>query len=250
MDELFEKIKIIIAEKLEVDERKITLGASFSKDLGIDSLDAYELLYAVEEELGITIPEEEANKFKTVKDAYEYIMSPNASNGTAGADSTGRANDINGREEERSNVDALQKGGEKVGHSEYDDIHHAASKGTVDDARYFIEEEGVNVNAKSEERGMTPLHYAASYGNVEVAKFLISKGANVNAQAAYYETPLHAAARNGNVEIVKLLVSKGADVHAEYHDYSISGSSIKRTALDIAKQRGNEDVVKYLSGIK
>jgi acyl carrier protein len=75
MDELFLKIKKIIADKLEVEEDKITLEASFRQDLGADSLDTYELVYGIEEELGITIPDEKANEFETVKDAYEYIKS-------------------------------------------------------------------------------------------------------------------------------------------------------------------------------
>ncbi len=75
MDELFIKIKKIIAEKLEVEEDKITLEASFRQDLGADSLDTYELVYGIEEELGITIPDEKANEFETVKDAYDYIKS-------------------------------------------------------------------------------------------------------------------------------------------------------------------------------
>jgi acyl carrier protein len=75
MDELFNKIKKIIAEKLEVEEDKITLEASFRQDLGADSLDTYELVYGIEEELGITIPDEKANEFETVKDAYEFIKS-------------------------------------------------------------------------------------------------------------------------------------------------------------------------------
>jgi acyl carrier protein len=75
MDELFLKIKKIIAEKLEVEEDKITLEASFRQDLGADSLDTYELVYGIEEEMGITIPDEKANEFETVKDAYDYIKS-------------------------------------------------------------------------------------------------------------------------------------------------------------------------------
>jgi acyl carrier protein len=75
MDELFEKMKKLIADKLEVDEGKITMDASFRQDLGADSLDTYELVYAIEEEMGISIPDEKANEFETVKDAYEYIKS-------------------------------------------------------------------------------------------------------------------------------------------------------------------------------
>ena len=76
MDEqLFEKMKKLIADKLEIDEGKITVDSSFRQDLGADSLDTYELVYAIEEELGITIPDEKANEFETVKDALDYIQS-------------------------------------------------------------------------------------------------------------------------------------------------------------------------------
>jgi acyl carrier protein len=75
MDELFEKMKKLIAEKLDVDEGKISLEASFRQDLGADSLDTYELVYAIEEEMGVSIPDEKANEFETVKDAYDFIKS-------------------------------------------------------------------------------------------------------------------------------------------------------------------------------
>jgi acyl carrier protein len=73
-DLLFDKIKKLIADKLEIDDSKVTLDASFRQDLGADSLDTYELVYAIEEELDIKIPDEEANKFETVRDAYDFII--------------------------------------------------------------------------------------------------------------------------------------------------------------------------------
>lgn len=72
-DELLKKMKKLIAEKLEVEEDKITMESSFRQDLGADSLDTYELVYAIEEEMGISIPDEKANEFETVGDAVEYI---------------------------------------------------------------------------------------------------------------------------------------------------------------------------------
>ena len=75
MDELFKKMQKLIADKLEVDESKITLEASFRQDLGADSLDTYELVYAIEETLGVSVPDEKASEFETVRDAYEYIKS-------------------------------------------------------------------------------------------------------------------------------------------------------------------------------
>lgn len=73
MDELFDKLKKLIAEKLEIEEDSIKMGSSFRQDLGADSLDTYELVYAIEEEMGISIPDEKANEFETVADAVEYI---------------------------------------------------------------------------------------------------------------------------------------------------------------------------------
>lgn len=73
MDELFEKIQSLIADKLDIEKDKITMESSFKGDLGADSLDTYELVYSIEEELGVSIPDEKANEFETVKDAYDFI---------------------------------------------------------------------------------------------------------------------------------------------------------------------------------
>ena len=72
-DELFEKMKGIIAGKLDIEPEKIKLESSFRGDLGADSLDTYELVYAIEEETGIQIPDDKANEFETVADAYNFI---------------------------------------------------------------------------------------------------------------------------------------------------------------------------------
>ena len=74
-DELFDQMKKLIAEKLEIDESKITMDSSFRQDLGADSLDTFELVYAIEEELGIEVPDEKANEFETVRDALDFIKS-------------------------------------------------------------------------------------------------------------------------------------------------------------------------------
>ena len=54
-------MKKLIADRLEIEEEKITPDSSFRQDLGADSLDTYELVYAIEEEMGITIPDEKAS---------------------------------------------------------------------------------------------------------------------------------------------------------------------------------------------
>ena len=67
------KVKEIVAEQLGRDASEVTNEASFIDDLGADSLDIVELVMAMEDEFGIEIPDEEAEKIKTVKDVIEYI---------------------------------------------------------------------------------------------------------------------------------------------------------------------------------
>ena len=68
-----QKVKQIIVEQLGVDENQVTNDASFVDDLGADSLDIVELVMAFEEALDLEIPDEDAEKIGTVKDAIEYI---------------------------------------------------------------------------------------------------------------------------------------------------------------------------------
>jgi acyl carrier protein len=68
-----EKVKEIIASQLGVDLEEVNPEASFIDDLGADSLDTVELVMALEEEFGIEIPDEEAEKISTVQDAISYI---------------------------------------------------------------------------------------------------------------------------------------------------------------------------------
>ena len=70
-----DKVKAIIVEQLGVDEEEVTADASFVDDLGADSLDTVELVMAFEEEFGIEIPDEDAEKISNVKDAITYIES-------------------------------------------------------------------------------------------------------------------------------------------------------------------------------
>lgn len=71
--DLFEKLKDLIAEKLEVEKDKINLDSRFREDLGADSLDTYELLYAIDSELGVSVPDEKATEFEKVQDALSFI---------------------------------------------------------------------------------------------------------------------------------------------------------------------------------
>ena len=71
--DIFEKVKEIIVERLSVDEKDVIKDASFIDDLGADSLDTVELVMALEEEFGLEIPDEDAEKIASVGDAVKYI---------------------------------------------------------------------------------------------------------------------------------------------------------------------------------
>ncbi|HXI62965.1 MAG TPA: acyl carrier protein [Gemmatimonadales bacterium] len=73
MKQLEEKVKDIIVEELGVERDKLTPGASFMEDLGADSLDTVELVMAFEKEFDIDIPDEEAEKLRTVGQAMQYL---------------------------------------------------------------------------------------------------------------------------------------------------------------------------------
>ena len=75
MSNVLERVKKVIVDQLSVDEAQVVESASFTTDLGADSLDTVELVMAFEEEFGIEIPDEEAEKIQTVKDAVDYIES-------------------------------------------------------------------------------------------------------------------------------------------------------------------------------
>lgn len=72
--EIFSKVKSIIAQQLGIDETRITLQAKLNEDLGADSLDATELVMAIEEEFNIEILDEDAEKMLTVGDVLDYLV--------------------------------------------------------------------------------------------------------------------------------------------------------------------------------
>ena len=74
-EEILEKVKVVIVEQLNVEEDDVVEDSAFVDDLGADSLDIVELVMALEEEFGVSIPDEDAEGIKTVGDAVAYIDS-------------------------------------------------------------------------------------------------------------------------------------------------------------------------------
>lgn len=70
---VFEKVREIIAEQLGVDENDVTMDTHLMKDLEADSLDAVEIIMAIEDEYGIEIPDEDAEKFQSVSDLVKFV---------------------------------------------------------------------------------------------------------------------------------------------------------------------------------
>lgn len=79
MSDIADRVKKIVVEHLGVEEEKVTEGASFIDDLGADSLDTVELVMAFEEEFGVEIPDDAAEKILTVKDAINFISEKSGS---------------------------------------------------------------------------------------------------------------------------------------------------------------------------
>ena len=77
MSDIAERVKAIIVDKLSVKESEVTPEATFAQDLGADSLDTVELIMEFEKEIGITIPDDQAEGIKTVGDAIAYIENAN-----------------------------------------------------------------------------------------------------------------------------------------------------------------------------
>ena len=76
--EIYDRVKKVVVEELSVKPEEVAEGASFTEDLGADSLDLVELVMALEEEFGLDIPDEDVNSIKTVGDAVEYISKKKA----------------------------------------------------------------------------------------------------------------------------------------------------------------------------
>ena len=120
----------------------------------------------------------------------------------------------------------------------------ACTFGDVEIVKYLITN-GVNVNVKGSSKvvpQVTPLHLAARSGHVEIAKVLINSGANANAADQYGFTPLHYAILTRNKEMVLLLVGNGS--------LALQASKNGNSPLDVAKELGFTDIIDILDSKK
>lgn len=119
----------------------------------------------------------------------------------------------------------------------YTPLHWALGK-KHDDVALFLISKGADVNAKAK-NGSTPLHMAARWGRLKLAQMLIQKGSDVNALNEFGNTPLHFACDYGYLDIVELLIRNKAKVNLQEKD---DGSA----PLHLAARQGHKEVVEFL----
>jgi len=117
-------------------------------------------------------------------------------------------------------------------------LHEAARRGNIEIVRYLLQN-GADINSKNY-NGLTPLHIAAYCGENIIVNTLISEGAKVNIKAKDNITPLHSAASMGHQDTVELLIKNGAEVHTR-------SSKDALTPLDFATRERHQDVAEFLS---
>jgi ankyrin repeat protein len=118
------------------------------------------------------------------------------------------------------------------------EIHDAAAAGDLEKVKALLKENPDLVSSKDDKAGETALHFAAVKGNKEVAEFLLTKRAEVDAKEIDGETPLHLAAEMGHRDVVELLLTNKANINATNRD--------GYTPLHAAALAGHKDVVELL----
>ena len=130
------------------------------------------------------------------------------------------------------------------------DIWQAAVFGDLERIKEIVEKDPKIVNAKDKEDGQTPLHWVATQGHCEIVKYLIEKGADVNAKDEYCWTPLHWATQEKQLEAVKAICkSLLHDLNPQpqkFLELLSRKDTQKKTALDMAKKSNSKEIVAYL----
>ena len=119
----------------------------------------------------------------------------------------------------------------------YSLIHFAAEYGQKEILKYLIKK-GANVNAKSI-NGTTPLQKAVLNKKIETANYLIDQGAKINDQDSYKQTALHIAVEVEDLAMIKLLLDQGADLEIKDH--------LNETPLDLAKYKKKNDIIELIT---
>lgn len=130
-------------------------------------------------------------------------------------------------------------------------LGYSACIGDLSKIKLILEENPGLINKMDYPNGYSLLHIAAENGNYPICDFLISKGANINAQAHGLITPLHLAAKNGNKEVVEYLIKKGANVNSlatdnQYSEWVVQKCNCGDTPLHFALKNGHEEVAYIL----
>jgi ankyrin repeat protein len=122
-------------------------------------------------------------------------------------------------------------------------LHFAASHGKLEIVKYLVSQ-GLDVNARSESgsSGYTPINAAASKGHLEVVRYLLSCGAILDVSRGGQENPLFGAALKGYAEVAKLLIESGIDVKIKYNTKTMKNMD----ALALAYESGQAEAVKVL----
>ena len=117
------------------------------------------------------------------------------------------------------------------------EIHKAAMEGDLAKVQALIAKDASLTDAK-DEMGRTPLHLACHGGHIEMVKFLMAKGADIEAKFANGSTAIYWAIPEGHIDVVKLLIAKGADIQAKQNDGT--------TLLHIAAVLGQTEITELL----
>ena len=153
------------------------------------------------------------------------------------ADLREKGRDIEARDKARAEAEGAARGRILLDRHGTEAMHEAAEEGHVDAMRW-LQAQGADVNARTDDYGFTPMHDAAFNGHVDAMRWLQAQGADVNTRDDDGATPMHVAALNGHVDAMRWLQAQGADVNARDN----SGE----TPMHYAAYNGHVDAMRWL----